>query len=114
MKHLFFVLLSAVVVCVFVSATPALAVTAPGAKGNGNGCMRAGGVVGPDRSCNKVGRHGQRHTEVSLSLSRNASQADPPPGPKLGCLWGLKRYNGVSCRRAGPSSAPQHQAVPGI
>jgi hypothetical protein len=105
MKHSFFVLLSAVAVCVFVSATPALAGTAPGAKGNGNGCMRAGGVVGRDRSCNRVGGHGQRHPEVALNLSRDASQADPPLGPKLGCLWGLKRYNGVSCRRAGPSSA---------
>jgi hypothetical protein len=103
MKHSFVVLLSAVAVCVFVSATPALAVTAPGANGNGNGCMRAG-AAGPDRSCSRISRH------VRPSLRRFAladpppRQADPPRGPKLGCLWGLRRYNGVACRRAGPTN----------
>ena len=71
MKHSFVVLLSAVAVCVFVSATPALAVTAPGANGNGNGCMRAG-AAGPDRSCSRISRH------VRPSLRRFAL-ADPPP-----------------------------------
>jgi hypothetical protein len=105
MKYSFVVLLSAVAVCVFVSATPALAVTTPGANGNGNGCMRAG-AAGPDRSCSRISRH------VRPSLRRFAladpppRHVDPPPGPKLGCLWGLRRYNGVSCRRAGPSWAP--------
>jgi hypothetical protein len=99
MKHSFVVLLSAAAVCAFVSATPALAVTAPGANG-GNGCLRAG-AAGPDHSCSRISRH------VRPSLRRFAL-ADPPPGPKLGCLWGLRRYNGVACRRAGPSSAPSN------
>ena len=107
MKHSFVVLLSAVAVCVFVSATPALAVTTQGANGNGNGCMRAC-AAGPDRSCSRISRH------VRPSLRRFA-WADPPPRrrgyaprSKLGCLWGLRRYNGVSCRRAGTELGARH------
>jgi hypothetical protein len=110
MRHLFLVLLSAAAVCGFVWATPALAVAAPDANANGNGCMRVDG--GPDRSCGRIGRHRQRHREVSTSTDRSASLADSPPrqtgphsGPRLGCLWGLRRYDDLWCRRAGPSSA---------
>src|ERR1700733_10756615 len=91
MRHSFVVLLSAVAVCVLVSATPALAVTAPGAHGNGNGCMHAG-AAGPARSWSRISRH------VRPSLRRFAlaepplREADPPRGAILDCLWGQRRY----------------------